>query len=663
MSGALSPINGRVPSYAAIACVTATLAFWAYTRTLLPGVDLGDTGGFQAAVLWPEVSARQAYPLYYGLARPFVLAASPGDPARALNLFSAIWGTAAVGLLTFVCSTVMRSRVAGAAAGLFLAFSYTFWSQALIAEVYTLHLALIGVCLVALYRYGSQPSFARLHVVLASVALSFGNHLTTILLLIPFAIFLYQAAESPRALLNARVLLAAAAIAGLGALQYAPNFMSTWGAFSGPASAADRFAAFWFDTTKQDWRESMVLGVEGNQIADRIAMWAFDSRQQFGIVGLGLAVMGLFAIWRASRPWAWLVVTVYAASTLFALTYKVGDAHVFFLPAHFVTALAAGAAVTLPRYVWREPREARVADPARSAAPRFVVISLAACVLAYAGWRGWSTWPVIDRHDDRRGQQLIASLTQSVREPDAVFVSHMNWQLENVLLYTSRHLRADLPWVRLGDISTHWPMFLEDNHRLDRDLVLNGGAMRELEGFIDPGVIAEGPADAVTTLEQEFAQVPRGMPFVLVLLTPPRDAPLDADDFNRALAVLTGERIPRRAPQAYELFAGVAGEPPQVYRSSARPFSETFEILDERLTARMESWLPMDSFRRAGFGHVLRGRERLMVLERGVNLVWLGRTGRPSPPYYAASLFAPQPRFRIPAATLQYARGAQFAAH
>src|SRR5688572_33401905 len=93
----------------ALACVVATLAFWAYTQTLLPGVDAGDTGGFQAAVLWPEVSARQTYPLYYNLARPFVAAAAPADPARALNLFSAIWGAAAVDLLVFVCATVTRS--------------------------------------------------------------------------------------------------------------------------------------------------------------------------------------------------------------------------------------------------------------------------------------------------------------------------------------------------------------------------------------------------------------------------------------------------------------------------------------------------------------------------------------------------------------------------
>ncbi|MGH9204732.1 MAG: hypothetical protein ACRD2A_26185, partial [Vicinamibacterales bacterium] len=85
----------------AVACIVATVAFWAYSRTLLPGVDLGDTGGFQAAVLWPETSARQGYPLYYALAKPFVATLSPANPARGLNLFSAVWAAATVGLLAF----------------------------------------------------------------------------------------------------------------------------------------------------------------------------------------------------------------------------------------------------------------------------------------------------------------------------------------------------------------------------------------------------------------------------------------------------------------------------------------------------------------------------------------------------------------------------------
>src|SRR6478672_3741688 len=152
------------------AAVLATVAFWAYTKTLLPGVDLGDTGGFQAAVLWPEVSARQAYPLYYDLARPFVHAVSLGNPARGLNLFSAIFGAAAVGLLTLLCALVTDSVAAGIGSGALLAFSYTFWSQAIIAEVYTLHLTLVLACCVALHAYAARPSRSRLAIFFALYA-------------------------------------------------------------------------------------------------------------------------------------------------------------------------------------------------------------------------------------------------------------------------------------------------------------------------------------------------------------------------------------------------------------------------------------------------------------------------------------------------------------
>ena len=66
----------------------------------------------------------------------------------------------------------------------------------------------------------------------------------------------------------------------------------------------------------------------------------------------------------------------------------------------------------------------------------------------------------------------------------------------------------------------------------------------------------------------------------------------------------------------------------------------------------MESWLPFETFRRAGFGHVLRGRDRLLTIERGVSLVWFASDGSPVVTY-AAGLYAPQPRLRIRAAVPQ----------
>lgn len=624
------------------ACLVATLAFWAYTQTLLPGVDLGDTGGFQAAVLWPEVSARQAYPLYYALASPFVATASPADPARGLNLFSALCAALAVGLLTFLCASVTDSGAGGAAAGLLLAFSYTFWSQAIIAEVYALHLSLIAACLIALHRYALRPTTGRLATFFAVYALSFGNHLGMILLLIPFGVFVVQASLQPRTLFGVRTTALALLIAAAGALQYWPNFMAVWSSIDAPAQWSDRVAAFWFDVTKQDWRESMVLGIRADQLGDRLAMWWFDARQQFGLGGLALAAAGFVSLWMMWRRWAMLIAGAYAICTAFALTYNVGDGHVFFLPGHFMTAFCAGAAISLvaARVKWRR----RVAATAIVAA------------LAYTGWRGWSTWPAVDRHDDRRGEQLIARLALGISDQNAVLVSQMNWQLENVLLYVTRYQRPELAWVRLGDVLPHFPFLVEDNHAISRDLVMTAEAASDVAAaYGDRFAIVEDTTLPQPGLSEVVQQIPDGTPYVLCVLTPPRDEHLDPDVMDDAIATLTGRQAFARPGSAYEIIAGLAGERPVVSRSSMRPFDVRFRILDEPFTVRMDSWLPFDTFRRAGFGHVMHGRQHILILERGVNLVWLDTAGAPSPPYYAASLFAPKPRYRLPAATLQLA--------
>jgi hypothetical protein len=63
----------------------------------------------------------------------------------------------------------------------------------------------------------------------------------------------------------------------------------------------------------------------------------------------------------------------------------------------------------------------------------------------------------------------------------------------------------------------------------------------------------------------------------------------------------------------------------------------------------MDAWLPAETFRRGGFGHVIRNREHALALERGLSLVWWNDGGVPSEPIYAGGLYAQTPRFRIPA--------------
>lgn len=631
--GVRQPARGA----ALVACVVATIAFSVYARTLLPGVDLGDTGGFQAAVLWPETSARQAYPLYYGLARPFVLAVSPDNPARGLNLFSALCGGLAIGLLTFLAAGLTGRIAAGIAAGPLLAFSHTFWTQSVIAEVYALHLALIGGCLLALRAYQQRPSTLRLAGFFAVYALSFGNHLSMILLFVPFAIFLLIVQPRRGELLRPRTIGLAAGVAVTAALLYAPNFLFVWTNIDAPSRWADRVATFWFDVTKSDWRSTMMLGVDNSELRERLAMWIWDARLQFGILGLIAAIVGLVRLWRVERPWAVLVAASFVINTIFVLTYNVGDPHVFFLPAHFVTSLAIGALFAGWRHV-----------PRRTA---YVAVGL---LVAYAGWRGWDTWPSATRHGDRRADLLVARVAAGIDDAHAVLLSDMDWQSENALLYSARYERHSLAWLRVSEVLPHLPSFIAGNHSIGRDVVLAGDAAGRIAAAYGPlwAIFPDGAPPA--TLAERAASMPRGTPFVLTLLEPTGGERIDAADVDQALIMLAGSAVPRRTESLFQVWAGTAGEPGGYHRAADRPFRDRISLLGDAFSIRMESWLPFETFRRAGFGHVLRGREPILTVERGVSLVWFERDGSASV-VYAAGLYAPRLRARIPASVPQQA--------
>lgn len=617
--------------------MVATVAFWAYTRTLLPGVDLGDTAGFQAAVLWPETSARRAYPLYYMLATPFIRAVSEDAPARGLNLFSAVWAAAAVGLLAALAGRLTKCPLAGAAAGLLLAFSYTFWTQAIIAEVYSLHLALLALCLLALQAFAVRPTTARLAVFFAVYAGAFGNHLGMILFLVPFTVFLLQVHPRPRELFAPSTILLAIVIAVAGALQYSRTFFYVWSSIDAPPAWSDRVAAFWLDVTKADWREQMVLGVTTDQIAGRLQMWLWDARQQFGILGLVLGVSGLVRLWWLSKPWALLVGFAYACTTVFAFTYKVGDTHVFFLPGHFLIAFAVAAGIGH----WRNPR---------------IRYALTVVALTYVVWRGWDTWPAVDRHDDRRASTYLSRLTEGVDGQNALLVSKMDWQLENVLLYSGRYERRGLAWVRLDDVLLHFPFLVRDNINQSRDVVLTADAAKDVVAAYAsdfPLVLDQPPAPGFADV---VSRLPRGTPYVLTVLLPaPSGRTIDRDDLARGLAELTGNRAPQHDETAYEVWAGTSGDPPAYHRASAHPFRESIQVLDEPFTIRMDGWLPDDTFRRGGFAHVLHKRRHALIAERGISLLWLQRDGSPAS-FYGAGLYTPEARFRIPAHNAHLAR-------
>ncbi len=588
------------------------------------------------------LNPRQAYPLYYGLGNLFV-GLHPGEPARALNLASAVYGAIAVGFVTWLAARLSESVLAGIGAGLFLAFSYTFWSQAVTAEVYTLHLMMVGAGLLALMSWADRPSWRRLALFYLLCAAGFGNHLSMVLLLPAFTVFLLMnrqpGAGDP---LRPRMLAMAVALAALGALQYAWNFRGLWTELEPPATLTEAATDFWFDVTKADWRETLVMTVSETGLQHRPAMYWFDLRQQVGAPGAALAIIGFcYVLWRwPSR--GLLLLLLYAANVMFAWTYNVGDAYIFFLPSHYVVALSAGAGI------------AAVAAAFSRFSSRSAATIVGTLLLVYPAWRGYDTFPAVDRSWDRRAEELLDAF---ISDRNAVHGADTNWQVQNAFEYFMRERRPGVPWftthefewLERGNVGERFQQLLDENRHIGRDVLAAPGVYRRLRELgYDEGVgdirIVESPAGPPDRFSDRVRSLPAGTPYVLGILQPDREFPIDDIALQSAWSWLAGGSVPLPETRQYMVVAGQIGTPPLLIHAADRPFRVHQVMGPLDLDIRMESWLPTDTIRRAGFGHVIAGRQHVLTLERGLSFVALVPGGDTA---YSSGLYAPIPRYRL----------------
>jgi hypothetical protein len=619
----------------AAAAAVAIAAFALYHATLLPGVDFGDTGSFQATVGSPIISPRDGYPLYFAIGDLF-LWSTTAEPAHALNLASAVEGAVAAGLLVVVAADLSGSLVAAVAAALLFAGSYTFWTQAIIAEVYALHAVFIALTLLLLLRWEARPSTARLALFFAVYALGFGNHLSMVLLLPAYTLFLLLAAPGGwRTMFRPQIVGLALALAALGALQYAWNLRELWLRPHPPSNMADALQIFWFDVTKSDWRETMVGRVPQSMLIDRIRMYLFDLRQQFGWPVPVVALAGLAGLWRRSKRRFALLFTLYAVNVGFAFSYNVGDTHVFYIPSHLIVALLAGVGIG-----WL----LSLAD--RAALNTALHAAVAVVVLTYAGERIYRDFPAVDRSGDERPARLLAALTAGLDDRHAILLTDLNWQIQNGLSYFTKITRPDVADARAPDVILYAPALVRDNAAIGREVAATSRARTEVASLFGPLLpTALDPRVAVPSLASIVARVPPGTPYVLAVLKPSRDLPLDDDDLQRAARTLGAPGISHRGD--YAVLAGTAGAPPLLAEDASHPFERRVVLDGVSTDVRLESWLNFDTIRRMGFGQVIAAHRHALIVERGVSFVAFDANGRAVATAYASNIYAPQPRYLI----------------
>jgi hypothetical protein len=151
------------------------LSLGVYTLTLPRAITLEDAGLFQMVCHLGGISHPPGYPLFTLVCQPFVqLPFFPAD-AFAGNFLSALFAAATVGVFHHLCF-IMRGRLFAWLASGAYAFSATFWSQAIIIEVYTLSVLMFVLCWWCIQRFVATGNAAHFYLLGFVYGLSLCNH-------------------------------------------------------------------------------------------------------------------------------------------------------------------------------------------------------------------------------------------------------------------------------------------------------------------------------------------------------------------------------------------------------------------------------------------------------------------------------------------------------
>ena len=342
-----NPLLDRVDAAAAVGLALVSLAV--YVRTLAPGLLPGDGGEFQTLAFTLDHAHTTGYEVYMVLAKLFTLLPI-GDVAYRVNLFSAVMGAVTVALVYLAARLLSGSRWAAALGALVLALSATFWSQAVVAEVYTAGSAFTSAVL--LFTLLWWHTDCRRYLVLAGVlgGLSIGVHGSGVLFapaVIALIGFRAWALKRNMRLLSRQVLLPAAAgaliglalMVGLFAIVDARETQASMLNVSYIPSATrwdvtpeyfDTFTGrFSFLVFAQQWR-SMMFSDPERTIPENFGKFNQFFARDFGLLGL-LALAGLVSLFRRSKPLFVFFLVGFAVYAWYTLNYGIWDIYVFFI--------------------------------------------------------------------------------------------------------------------------------------------------------------------------------------------------------------------------------------------------------------------------------------------------------------------------------------------
>ncbi len=333
-----------------IACSIFGFCFLLYRATLTPGLSYASPDGNELATVSATLGLAHptGYPLFTWLGFLFSHLIPFGEVAYRTNLMSAMLGAAGVGILFLVMRRCGLSHAIAAFAALLFGVSTTFWSQAVITEVYAPNIFMLALIVWLLLTWASRTESGdksirkELWFVLFALTfgLSLGTHMSNLGFAPAFALFVLL--TDWRILTRPVTLFLAFDAFLLGVAQF------LWLPLR--AAMVNDPLILRFPPNKLAGMYTYTLGAFSNlrfafpvaAMPDRVVTYIAFLYQNLAPGGVVLGILGAWVLLLRHYKRFWLLIGMYFTNVWFFAQYKAFDLDVFFIPAHFVFAIFAG---------------------------------------------------------------------------------------------------------------------------------------------------------------------------------------------------------------------------------------------------------------------------------------------------------------------------------
>ena len=356
---------------------TFAVALLVYGRTLAPDLLYGDSGEFQMMAVTPGIAHPTGYPIFISFSWLFKYLIPIGTIAWRINFLSALAAAGTVAGVFVLGRWVTNRRDAALYGASALLISYTFWSQAVIAEVYTMGTLWWVSMLLCLVYWNDAPEQRRQWLFGAALlsGLGLGVHLYTTLIA-PTALTLFWLTVRNRPNWRSAFLTAASGL-GAGLTIYLLAFYTIDAQQSltdfnrmmfGPSGAAwglepadlDSFSERFYHTVgSTQWQaamfpEGLSLSFMGRKLAEYAGLLLW---REFSLLTIVMVGVGARALWKRNRPIATLLLVGFLTVIIAIANYDPADKHLFFLPSYIpLTVMASAGVASLLGWVERRFR-------------------------------------------------------------------------------------------------------------------------------------------------------------------------------------------------------------------------------------------------------------------------------------------------------------------